>query len=85
LIAGESLGTSPGRAHLILFETGTDINGYGQAFVAPNIREAVVIQNLKTGGAQVLMRLSDNEAGRNDTARAISLSTYQLRLEEVLP
>ncbi|QQG36819.1 MAG: hypothetical protein HYS17_03345 [Micavibrio aeruginosavorus] len=85
LWAGESLGTSPGRAHLILFETGTDLNGYGQAFVAPNIREAVVVQDLKTGGAQVVMRLSDDNAGRNDTTRAISLSTYQLRLEEVLP
>lgn len=85
LFAGESLATSPGRAHLVLFETGTDINGYGRAFVAPNIREAVVIQDLKTGGAQVVMRLSDNDAGRNDTARAISLSTYQLRFEEILP
>ncbi len=85
LLAGESLGTSPGRAHLVLFETGTDANGYGQAFVAPHIREAVVIQDLKTGGAQVVMRLSDDDTGRNDTARAISLSIYQLRLEEVLP
>lgn len=85
LFAGESLGTSPGRAHLVLFETGTDINGYGQAFVAPHIREAVIVQDLKTGAAQVLMRLSENDAGKNDTARAIGLSTYQIRLEEILP
>lgn len=85
LYDGESLGTSPGRAHLVLFEAGTDINGHGQAFIAPNIREAIVIQDLKTGGAQVVMRLSDDEAGKNDTASRISLSTYQLRLEEILP
>lgn len=85
LYQGESLGTSPGRTHLILFEAGTDINGYGRAFVAPNIREAVVVQDLKTGGAQVVMQLIDDDAGRNDTTSRISLSTYQLRLEEVLP
>lgn len=85
LYEGESLGTSPGRAHLVLFEAGTDINGHGQAFIAPNIREAIVIQDLKTGGAQVVMRLSDDDAGRNDTASRISLSTYQLRLEEIIP
>ena len=85
LFQGESLGTSPGRAHLILFEAGTDINGYGKAFIAPRIREAVLVQDLKTGGAQVVMRLSEDDAGRNETNSRISLSTYQLRLEEVLP
>lgn len=84
LFSGETIGTSPGRAHLIIFDAGTDLNGYGRAFISPKIREAVVVQELATGGTKVVMRLLDDEAGFNSTLPP-SLSTYQLRLEEILP
>jgi hypothetical protein len=84
LFLGEAVNASPGRAHLILSEPVTDINGYAAFAIAPRIREAVVGKPLATGGAKVLMRLADDEAGRNDTIRP-AISLYQLRLEEVLP
>jgi len=84
LFLGEALGTSPGRSHLVLSEPVTDVNGYAAVTVAPKIREAVVRQALVTGNVKVLMRLVDDDAGRNDTIRP-AISTYQLRLEEVLP
>jgi hypothetical protein len=84
LLAGESIGPSPGRAHLVLFDTGTNIDGRGAVFIAPHIREAVIPQALTTGGTKVVMRLLDDDAAKNETERPF-LSTYQLRLEEVLP
>lgn len=84
IVAGESIGTSPGRAHLVLFDTGTDIDGRGQIVVAPHIREPVIQQALKTGGTKVVMRLVDNDAAKNDTEPPF-IATYQLHLEEILP
>ena len=84
LFLGESIGTSPGRAHLLLSEPTTNIDGYAAIPIAPKIRELIVQQPLATGDAKVLMRLLDDEGGRNTTIRP-AISIYQLRLEEVLP
>lgn len=84
LLAGEAINTSPGRVHLVLFDVDTNINGYGKTIVAPKIREPIIVQSLATGDIKVLMRLLDDEAGRNDTVPP-AISSYQLRLEEVLP
>ncbi|MCK6417913.1 MAG: hypothetical protein L6Q57_03115 [Alphaproteobacteria bacterium] len=84
VLAGEAIQTSPGRGHLVLFDVVTDANGYAQIQIAPHIREAIDRQDLKTGGIKVAMRLIDNDAGRNETKPPMT-STYQLRLEEVLP
>lgn len=84
LFAGEGIQTSAQRGHLILLDTVTDANGYGQVVIAPVIREAVERQSLKTGGVKVVMRLIDDDSGFNDTKPPM-ISTYHLRLEEALP
>lgn len=83
LLAGESIQGSHGRAYLILADVTTDINGYSAVLIAPRVREAIEQDDLMTGSVGVLMRLLDNETGRNDT-RAPVISAYQLRFEEVL-
>lgn len=83
LLAGEAIQGSQGRAYLILFDVATDINGYSAVLIAPRVREAIAVDDLCTGNVSVLMRLLDNEAGRNDT-RPPAISAYQLRLEESL-
>lgn len=83
LLAGEAITGSQGRAYLILADVVTDINGYGEVPIAPRVREAVAVRDLTTGNVGVLMRLLDNEAGRNDTRPPV-ISAYQLRFEEVL-
>lgn len=83
LLAGESIQGSQGRAYLILFDVATDINGYSAVLIAPKVREAIEINDLSTGNVRVLMRLMNNEAGRNDTRPPV-ISTYQLIFEEAL-
>jgi hypothetical protein len=84
LLAGEAVQASEGRAHLILFDVDTDINGYGRVKVAPKIRDAVDVQPLSADDVQVIMRLLDDESSRNDTKPPV-ISDYRLRFEEVLP
>jgi hypothetical protein len=84
LFMGEAINTSKGRAHLILDEPACDINGYAVFSIAPNIREEAVRQALIPGHVKVLMRIVENDAGRNETVRP-AISTYQLQLEETLP
>jgi len=83
LLAGEAIQGSQGRAYLILFDVVTNINGYSAVLIAPRVREAIAVDDLSTGNVSVLMRLLDNEAGRNDTRPPV-ISAYQLRLEESL-
>ncbi len=84
LLAGESIQGSLGRAYLVLFDVEVNANGYGQTLIAPRIRAPVPVQELATGNVKTLMRLLDNDAGRNDTTPPL-ISVYKLRLEEVLP
>ncbi len=83
LLAGEAIKGSQGRTYLILADVVTDINGYSAVLIAPRVREAITLDDLSTGNVGVLMRLLDNEAGRNDTRPPV-ISAYQLRFEEVL-
>ena len=83
LLAGEAIQGSAGRAYLILFDVSTDVNGYSAVLIAPKVREAIEINDLSTGNVRVLMRLMNNDAGRNDT-RPPAISTYQLIFEEAL-
>lgn len=83
LLAGEAIQGSQGRAYLILFDVNTDINGYSAVPIAPKVREAIPAEDLSTGNIGVLMRLLENDAGRNETVPP-AISAYQLRFEEVL-
>ncbi len=83
IVIGDAIQTSTGRAHLVLDDVQTDINGRGNINIAPILREDVTTQSLKVDQICVRMRLISDDAGDN-TTDITRLSSYQLEFEEIL-
>lgn len=81
---GETISPSPGRLHIIIADTATDIDGRGMISIMPPLRDAVVQSALIMGGGTVKMRLVSDDAGKNETVPPIQVA-YQLSFEEILP
>lgn len=81
--AGQSIMPSSGHGHLILEDVVTDINGFAAVPIAPRLRVGITEQPLILGGIQVLMRLTEGDAGDNRTVPP-NRSSYTLTFEQVL-
>lgn len=80
---GESIMPAEGHAHLILEDVTTDINGNAVVPIAPYLRTIVAEQPLVLGGLKVLMRLTSDDAGENNTVPP-NRSSYTLTFEQIL-
>ena len=81
--AGSGISPAQGHAHLILNDITTDIDGYAVVPIAPRLRTTVIEQPLVLNGIAVLMRLTDDDAGQNNTVPP-NRSSYTLKLEQIL-
>lgn len=81
--AGQSIMPSVGHGHLVLDDVVTDINGFATVPIAPRLRTVITEQPLTLGGIQVLMRLTEGDAGDNRTVPP-NRSSYTLTFEQIL-
>lgn len=81
--AGSGISPAQGHAHIILADVTTDINGYATVPIEPRLRATVIEQPLVLNGIAVLMRLTEDDAGENDTVPP-NRSRYTLKLEQIL-
>jgi hypothetical protein len=81
--AGSGISPAQGHAHIILSDVETDINGYATIPIAPRLRTVIAEQPLILDGITVLMRLTEDDAGENNTVRP-NRSLYTLKLEQIL-
>jgi hypothetical protein len=81
--AGAGISPVEGHAHIILQNIETDINGLASLPIAPRLRSAIIKQPLVLDGITVLMRLTDDDAGANNTVPP-NRSLYTLKFEQIL-
>lgn len=81
--AGSGISPAQGHAHIILGDVTTDINGLAVVPIAPRLRAVVIEQPLLLNGIAVLMRLTEDDAGENNTLPP-NRSLYTLKLEQIL-
>ncbi|NBC34075.1 MAG: hypothetical protein GVY13_15485 [Alphaproteobacteria bacterium] len=70
LLDGDPMQLGPGRAHLALGAGSTNVNGYLALTITPRLREPPVRGTLVTSGITILMRLAEDGAAENPTARS---------------
>jgi hypothetical protein len=70
LLDGDPMQLGPGRAHLALGAGTTDVNGYLAISITPRLREPPLAGALVTSGITILMRLAEDDAAENPTARS---------------
>lgn len=81
--AGAGIAPVEGHAHIILQDIETDINGLASLPIAPRLRSAIIEQPLVLDGITVLMRLTEDDAGENNTIPP-NRSLYTLKFEQIL-
>lgn len=81
--AGNGISPAEGHAHIILENVTTDINGYASVPIAPRLRATIIEQPLLLNGIAVLMRLTEDDAGENNTVPP-NRSSYTLKFEQIL-
>lgn len=81
--AGSGISPAQGHAHIILSDVTTDINGFAVVPIAPRLRAVITEQPLLLNGIAVLMRLTEDDAGENNTLPP-NRSLYTLKLEQIL-
>ena len=81
--AGRSIMPDIGHGHLILEDVVSDINGFAAVPIAPKLRTTITEQPLILGGIEVLMRLTQGDAGDNRTVPP-NRSSYTLTFEQIL-
>lgn len=84
LVAGDLIQTSPGRMHMVLQNVDADEDGEAVVAIAPRLREAVIVGALVTNNVRARMRLTSDDAARNQTDKKL-LSSFALELIEALP
>jgi hypothetical protein len=84
LAAGDLIQTSFGRVHMVTDPVDADDTGAATVKMVPRLREAVTAGPLQTTDCRVLMRLADDDAGRNQSTPPIR-TAYELDFVEILP